>query len=199
MAFPITDSWSGATDGQSIATYSANWSVNRGQIEYQSTTPGTMQPDAGADGDAYRTDISDTADAWAAGVWQIGGSTSNYAWVSVRLSTSATPNGYCLYVQGTNAQLARMDSGSFTDLGSAGTIADGDTFRIEAQGTTIRGLINGVQFASVTDSTHTTGRVGIGGYGFRSSVDSGISSFSADAIGGAPATGYMTLMRGMWG
>jgi hypothetical protein len=184
MAFPISTSWAGATSNQLIASYDANWTVNRGTLRINTNTTNALMPDSAADSDAYRNDISDTTDAYAQGTWLLR-SASNYLWVSVRLSTGATPNGYCVYAQGTTVQLVRMTSGGFTDLGSAGTIASGNTFRVEAQGTTIRGLVNGVQFASVTDSTYTTGRVGVGGYGYVGDAEAGMSAFSADVLGGA--------------
>jgi hypothetical protein len=188
MAFPISQSFTGVTSGQSIAVYDANWTINRNQLEMETTTPNTVQPDDAADADAYRNDISNTADTYAEGTWRIFGGASNYAWVTVRLTTDAAPDGYVVYVQSTAIQMARMDNGSFTNLGSASTIATGQLMRVEAEGTTIRGKSNGTQFASVTDSTYSTGRVGLGGYGYRSTVDSGISSFAADALGAAAAS-----------
>lgn len=67
-----------------------------------------------------------------------------------------------------NVVLAKRSGGTQTTLGSAytHTFTTGDVFRLEANGTTIRILIDtGSGFTSVisvTDSTHTSGKAGIG-------------------------------------
>lgn len=53
-------------------------------------------------------------------------------------------------------------NGSYTSLAFDNVaFTAGDIFRLEAQGTTIRALKNGVQFVSVIDSTIASGRFGI--------------------------------------
>ena len=60
MAFPISTSWAGATSNQLIASYDANWTVNRGTLRINTNTTNALMPDSAADSDAYRNDISDT-------------------------------------------------------------------------------------------------------------------------------------------
>ncbi len=48
----------------------------------------------------------------------------------------------------------------FSLLGTGGAVSNGDTIYIRAVGTTISAGINGVEAASVTDATHTTGTGG---------------------------------------
>lgn len=87
---------------------------------------------------------------------------------AVRMST-ADQSKYAAIISADAArdlQLLKFDgTGVITVLGTytAGTPALGDVIRIEAQGTTIRVLQNGVERISVTDSTLTSGRVGLCG------------------------------------
>lgn len=61
--------------------------------------------------------------------------------------------------------LQKWVSGTNTALANGTTnIVNGDTLRVEAQGTTIRGLLNGVTDLSVTDTAITSGKAGIMGY-----------------------------------
>lgn len=63
---------------------------------------------------------------------------------------------------GTTYRLWKVVAGSPTSLGTGtGTAASGDTFYIEAQGTTIKGFANGVEKVSVTDSDLSGGNFGL--------------------------------------
>jgi hypothetical protein len=64
----------------------------------------------------------------------------------------------------TTARLVKHVNNTATSLGATAlSIAASDTVRIEAQGTTIRMLVNGATIHSVTDSAHATGNAGIYG------------------------------------
>jgi hypothetical protein len=71
-----------------------------------------------------------------------------------------------------------VSAGSFTLIGSTVNmvVSAGDVIRVEAQGTTIRGLVNGVQKVSGTNSTLSSGKVGMQCW-------EGISTFSLFAAG----------------
>lgn len=77
--------------------------------------------------------------------------------------------------------------GGPTQLGStfAGTVALGDTIRLEASGTTIRVLQNAVQRISVTDSTLASGRVGIQGT-YSNDTTSGLDNWDGGALASGP-------------
>lgn len=74
-------------------------------------------------------------------------------------------------------ELRTCVGGSFTTIdSSAQTLAANDVLRIECEGTTIRGKVNGALVCSGTNSDHTSGDVGIYGY----QQDTGSSSTSDD-------------------
>jgi hypothetical protein len=71
-------------------------------------------------------------------------------------------NGYGFQVGSDGWLLLRLDAGTPTTIDSGvDTPSTGQTLRIEANGSTIRGLINGSEVGSTSDGTHTDGRIGI--------------------------------------
>lgn len=99
------------------------------------------------------------------------GSTDHYAQMVVRTVagnsigvlarlTGSAETGYLWRYNGSNAcQLFRGSSGSYTALGSSysAPLTAPFTLRIEAEGSTIRGYVNGVLRQTATDATHATG------------------------------------------
>jgi hypothetical protein len=72
-------------------------------------------------------------------------------------------DGYIFrYTSAGAINLIRIDGASKTDLTTVSfAVSPGDVMRIECEGTTIRGLVNGTVRTSVTDSTHTGGKAGL--------------------------------------
>lgn len=72
-------------------------------------------------------------------------------------------DGYVFRLRSTGlVDLVRIDAGAKTDLPATTlTVNDGDVLRLECQGTTLRGLVNGIEQATTTDNGHGTGRAGI--------------------------------------
>jgi hypothetical protein len=72
-------------------------------------------------------------------------------------------NGYAVEKQSTNEfRVHSYSGGTVTELDRVTTtIANGDTLRLEASGTTIRVLINGVEEWSATNTDHATGEPGV--------------------------------------
>jgi hypothetical protein len=108
--------------------------------------------------------------------------------VCVRMATGAK-SYYCLQIfNGTSTNPVTLDvfkevAGSYTSLGQAPyTYTPGDVFRIEAQGTAIRGYVNGVLKLSATDSDLASGPFGLSG--FISSAPAGqlYGSFTGGAL-----------------
>jgi hypothetical protein len=62
-----------------------------------------------------------------------------------------------------NIELAKVVAGAYTQIWlRTATVAAGDTVRLEAQGTTLRAYVNGVQVgADATDSAIATGNAGV--------------------------------------
>jgi hypothetical protein len=194
MAFPINVTFAG-TDGQNVATYDTAWTANRGTMVCETT--GTdyadrAMADTGNDADYRRNDTASTADAYARATYELGnGSVSAYIWVNVRMNTASGIDAYVLFAQAGTLELGKNIAGSFTSLGTGQTFTvDGQTFEVRAVGTTITGWKNGSQVYTVTDTSLTTGYVGIGGYGYSGDVNHGIERFEADAVGGAAATSF---------
>lgn len=77
--------------------------------------------------------------------------------VGVRFPSTLTETGYVWRYNGTECTLFRVTTGSFTSISSAytATLPAGTILRIEAEGSTIRGLTDGVTRVSVTDATNT--------------------------------------------
>lgn len=127
----------------------------------------------------YTYDITPANDQYLAFVWQ--GTTATGAFVFdffVRLSVSGTAfTGYGVQY-GHNAggymQIKRWTNDAEADLGSSVTrpLIPGDLVRLEAEGTTIRVLVNGAEILSRTDSTHSAGKSG-----FRLITDAGFTEF----------------------
>lgn len=78
--------------------------------------------------------------------------------------------------------LIKVVAGTGTAIGSAAhTYANGQTWRVEAEGTTIRGIVNGVTVVTVTDSSIAAGLyTGLNSYGTTATFD----DFAAGDIGG---------------
>lgn len=98
-------------------------------------------------------------------------------------------NGYLWRNDGTSWDLFRNVSGSFTSLATfAGAAVNGDVAKIQAVGTTIKAFVNGVERASVTDSSIATGK----NTGMRCSASSTVryADFAAADVGaGSNVTG----------
>jgi hypothetical protein len=71
---------------------------------------------------------------------------------------STITQGYLWRNDGTSWNLFSVVGGSFTSIGSfAGAAVAGDVAKVQAQGSTIKGFVNGVQRVSVTDTAVATG------------------------------------------
>lgn len=84
------------------------------------------------------------------------------AGVAVRINASGSLTQYVLSSDGSGFELGKLVAGSYTTLASAGTPPSaGDTIKITASGTTIKAFKNGVEVASVTDSSIASGQPGV--------------------------------------
>ena len=122
------------------------------------------------------------------------------AGVVARCSTDTDANRdyYAYWIKDTGAsskttELFKVVNGTTTVLDTRSTTwANGDTVEIECEGTTIRGLKNGVEVVSVTDSELSAGKPGIaiGGTSsgpFLDDWEGGILSASGGSAGAAAA------------
>lgn len=133
-------------------------------------------------------------------------SNDNYAQVTIAATTSASQgvwcrgnsdltSGYLWRNNGTNWTLFKVVGGTFTSIGSAfvAAAAPGDIAKVQAVGSTIKGFVNGVERASVTDTAVTTGT----SVGIRSDSTSALryDDFSAGDVS-ATVTGTATASFG---
>lgn len=118
-----------------------------------------------------------------------------YVGVGCRLATGA--DGYAF---GASGALYRYDNASGfsgqTNLTSeAGSLTGGDIIRLECEGTTIRGLINGGETDSVTDATYASGSAGLWGYAGGAYLGDDWEGGSIGGGGGAdPNAGRLSLL-----
>lgn len=90
-------------------------------------------------------------------------------------------------------RLWKVVAGTPTDLGAGSiALAAGDDIKISAQGTTIKGFVNGVEDISVTDSSLTGGDFGI--YVFATSAAARFDDWEGgDFSSGAPLMGQICV------
>lgn len=128
------------------------------------------------------------------------GGTTNYTGVACRVSTGINgARDFYLFLLnensgGTNApyELHYVSDGGFNLLASGTqSWSVGDTIEIECEGTTIRGMRNGVQVTSATDSNLTSGKPGVWFYDDLATLD---NFEGGDLSAAAPAPPRRTLV-----
>lgn len=160
MALPATDTFTG-TNGTALGTYSASWSVVGGAIQIFSNA--FRNDDAGFSLARWVSDTFDP-DQYSQVVAVTLGTT---AWAGPATRVQAGSNsGYGIFLRQSQVVFGRVDSGSFTALGSSAAISTNDVFKLESIGSNHKVYRNGVQDATIgtiSDSTYTTGAAGICG------------------------------------
>lgn len=117
----------------------------------------------------------------------MGGVAFGYASVRAAGTSNTTYDHYHLTVEDTVVRIAEVVDGTRTVINSYTglTINVGDTFKLEAQGTSLRTYHNTTLLGTETDATLTSGAAGVCVYG-----DGIIDDFQAGDIGGpTPPTG----------
>ena len=141
---------------------SADWQKVQGQADIVN-----QQCDLGI-GALYRWDGAFPADQFCEAA-AAGGAASEYGVAAVRLPLVGT-GGYMVHLSRiapflASLQLHRIEAnGSATLLAASGFTAiglGGDVVRIEADGNSVRGFVNGTQHVSATDSIWTAGACGV--------------------------------------
>lgn len=111
-----------------------------------------------------------------------------------RFNASAA-TGYVFYNYSGTATLAKVVAGSPTAIDTAShTKASGEVYRVEANGSTIRGLIDGVEFCSVTD-TDITGNLRCGIMQYGTSGTGTIDDFEAGDLAVTDARPQVIISR----
>jgi hypothetical protein len=129
----------------------ASWTQDSGTWTIASNVAGKASA-AGFDQARYASDLG-SADHYC----EIELRTNNggiAAGPAVRMSATGS---YALYIFSPDIYIVKIASGSPTTLNqTAQSIAIGQVLRLEAQGTTLRGYVDGVLKLTATDSTYTT-------------------------------------------
>ncbi|WP_372344727.1 hypothetical protein [Streptomyces sp. KL116D] len=156
---------------------SGDWSIVNGQLSPGSNT-GTIIVRAAATVDTSdnyaQVTVSVPSAGASQGVWCRG--------------TASLSSGYLWRSNGSSWDLFAVTGGSFNVIGTyTADLAAGDTARVQAVGSTIKGFVNGVQRVSVTDTSVTAGTY----VGLRSDSVSTIrydAFIGADVVAGAALT-----------
>jgi hypothetical protein len=136
----------------------ANWTALVGTNPYNVNTNAAAPDGLSSENCTIYNAFTPANNQWASAV-VTARNVDNYIGVAVRASGTSW---YVFYADTGNRYLARVSGGVFTSLAtSASGFAVNDVVRIEADGTTIRALINGVQWTSVTDSSLASGSTGL--------------------------------------
>jgi len=126
-------------------------------------------PLANGDNQSYYNDAF--GDDQIVSVKVYGLTAAKYAGPSVRCSAAGGRNQYWAFATSSAVGLQKFVNGSYTDLGStSATVADGDTIELRVTGSSLQvyhntALVTGLgSSGTVTDSTLTTGKPGLGFY-----------------------------------
>lgn len=182
MSLPATDNFNG-TEGTALPTWNAGWTHEIGTWEiigtpssqgaaHPLTVNGNSLASARWSGDAFSGDhYSQVVDF----------SAQNYPGPMTRVQ-AGTGEGYLYFHHG---YLYRIDAGALAGpLSSSFPIpANADTFRLESNGTSHSGNVNGGTQVSVTDATYSGGSAGIGGY----STSARLDTWEGGNLGAGPA------------
>lgn len=138
-------------------TLGANWTVMPGYSAMSISSNAAITP-SGAINFNYYTGQTFGADQFAQAT--LSASPASYAGVGVRVATG--DNGYWFYCSTGQSYLLKRVSGTQTIFVTIGlTCATNDVLRIEVVGTQLTAYKNGVSIASASDSSLTSGTIGI--------------------------------------
>lgn len=175
MALPATDNFTTATS-QALTTYSANWSLNSGNFQVDTTD--VVVANASAECGAFWN-----ADSFAAAQYAFLTRTAvgtDWLGPGTRHAGAGTASYYGFYTNGDGSEtyVFKMVSGTWTQLGSAGSvnIVAGDVLRLESNGSTHTPIRNGSTYTSIgaqTDSSLSSGSGGLCGYGLATLSNAG--------------------------
>ncbi len=144
---PLASPWAAASG------FSGNWGL----------VSNAAQTTSGGFNVSYYSGVSFPSDQWAEGV--IGGlPAGKSAGVAVRANNSSGDAYVFLYdVNDGAVRMYKFVGGSPTQLGTDVSVTGsiGSVLRLDAQGTTIRGIVDGVTKISVTDSAISAGSAGL--------------------------------------
>lgn len=135
----------------------------------------------------FVTGTTQTDNQYAQGTIQGVGAGHYFSILLRGAGADGTRNCYQISVGGTNElYISEVTNGTSADLTTGTfTLANGMVLRAEAEGTTLRLLLDGTQRLTTTDATLTTGKTGIEIYNDNGAAGVTFDNFEAGDIGGA--------------
>jgi len=192
-ALPTTDNFT-AADATALTTYSANWSYAIGSFDIRSNGANSS---SGSNSIAYWNADTFADDQYAScDVSLVGGTpASTYIGTAVRASGSPTTgSGYFTFLHNIDGRLRKSVGGTVTELTSdTKNIVDGDVVLTKVIGSSITWTVNGVAWGATpyTDTSLTSGKAGLGGFGSGSPYQ-----IANSATMGIASTGSITPTAG---
>lgn len=152
----VTDNFNRADAG----SLGANWTNSVGSMQVAGNKANCLNN--GVDNYDYYSGTSFTGDHYSQAVCSGTGN------LSLTVRDQGSGNLYLMntVIGGGNIKIYKLVGGTgYTELGDLGvTVTVGHTYKLEANGSTLKGYDNGAQIGSdVTDGTYTGGAPGIGG------------------------------------
>lgn len=201
MSFPIgPDAFTGA-NGTELHAYNASWTQQRSDVAEIQSNAAILR--AGGSEGAYKWD-GDTFTNPDGYVQAAMPNPTNYGGVTFRMTgtSNGTVNGYVVLYDGGSLDLQTVTNGTRANLQTGmGSIASGDTLKLEVVGSSLKVYVNGVQVGTtVTNSAFSTGQPGMYWIGSGLALD----LWTADTIptgggGGGGSPTYPQLERGIRG
>lgn len=124
------------------------------------------------------------ADHYSEAQYVTNGMTGDLLGASARLSTSAV-TAYAALVDGTSFALFKIVAAAYTSLASVSGGVLNNTLRCEAQGTTIRSVLNGTVKSTVTDAAIASGNPGVAYSTVAFAFDGVLDNFAAGDFAGS--------------
>jgi hypothetical protein len=167
MALPATEAFTGGTVQQGLSSFNASWTHICGGAQ------AWIVNDSGHSGEGRPFNASD----YCIATWNADAFANNqYSEFTVTAIGSGHLGAFVRGASGADGYACRAD-GYITRYDDAGSLSGetilasglttattGDVVRGEAEGTTLRTLIDGVSAGSITDATYASGSAGLWGY-----------------------------------
>ena len=183
-ALPVTDAFTTGADA-ALTTYSANWSINTGNFQVLAASDDFRANSTNNESGAFHNVETFGNNQYAQVVLTAISDTGTLG-AATRCGAAGVASYYHFYTGDTANYLAKMVTGTWTQLGSDGSgAANGDTIRIESNGTTQTPKINGSATGTPgaqTDSSLASGKAGISGWGAASTLRG--DNFEGGNLGG---------------
>lgn len=193
-ALPATDAFTTGADA-ALTTYSGSWSLNFGNFQVLAASDDFYANSAGNESGAFHNVETYSNDQYAQ-VSITALSDAGFVGAATRCGAAGVGSYYHFYVADTSSYLAKMVTGTWTQLGSSGAgAAVGNVIRLESNGTTHTPKVAGATQNppnAQTDTSLTSGKAGISGW--TNSNQTRADNFEGGNLGGAATS--LLLDRG---